>query len=369
MYLARLPYSIELFEAIYAKTFIIDADNFPTRLLQPEKIIDKMVAYFSMMSGDYRQHYMAVDEPVDGAKMLDSFENVIRIVSYVQPNLYSRLLFFKYAIDRALLKFDKDLVSFNKSLNAVRKSSKSSGEKQAVNSSTQVSLVVSRAVNVQTCESVRAELSQTIENSQKALHRLNDYIVNLKSEKIYKEVELYLNELSLSSENNSSGGGTGKRLLLKSPKTLRKGSKRGTSATTASDERKAGSEVTPPNGKLKSEEDESAGSSLSTVCQSFIQHRLYLNKAMMNVIEPYLNTVKLNTILSDLVEKIDLDKEILLVFTHLKKGSKINFFLSYYDMNRSFLLVVPIFLKFYRFKLVARIRRNLRHSSIKIKFL
>jgi hypothetical protein len=313
MYLSRLPYTIEIFEAIYAKIFIIEADNFPTRLLMPEKIIDKMVAYFSLMSnGDSGM------EPVDGAKMLDSFENVIRIVSYVQPNLYSRLLFFKYAIDRALLKFDKDLTVFNKSLTSLKKS-KSSGDKHAANSNSQVSLIVSRAVNAQTCESVRSELSQTIENSQKALHRLNDYIVNLKSEKIFKEVEMYLNELNLGEDN-------GKR--LKSPKVVRK-CKRGTSPSVerTKSNKTNGNELVEhtANRKLKNDDTDSSfdPGSLSTVCQSFVQHRLYLNKAMMNVIEPHLNTVKLNEILTDLLEKIDLDKEILLVFTHLKKGKLI----------------------------------------------
>ena len=46
MYLSRLPYTIEIFEAMYAKIFIIDPDNFPTRSLQPERLIDKMVCEF-----------------------------------------------------------------------------------------------------------------------------------------------------------------------------------------------------------------------------------------------------------------------------------------------------------------------------------
>ena len=192
MHLSRLPYTIEIFEAIYAKIFIIEPDNFPSRLLQPDRLIDKMVSYFSLLSNEIKM------EPIDGAKMLDSFENVIRIISYVQPNLYSRLLFFKYAIDRALLKFDKDITVFNKSLNLMRKSPKFNSEKNSLlNSQQQVTLVVSRAANVQTCESIRGELTQTIEHSHKALVRLNEYIINLKSEKVYKEVELYLNELNM----------------------------------------------------------------------------------------------------------------------------------------------------------------------------
>lgn len=48
-------------------------------------------------------------------------------------------------------------------------------------------------------------------------------------------------------------------------------------------------------------------------------YRLYLNKAMMNSIEPYLESIKLQQLLNSLYEKIDLDKEILLVYTHIKR--------------------------------------------------
>lgn len=60
----------------------------------------------------------------------------------------------------------------------------------------------------------------------------------------------------------------------------------------------------------------------STICQDFIQNRLYLNKAMMNTVDKYLETIKLHQTLAELCEKIDLDKEILLVFTHLKQEEK-----------------------------------------------
>lgn len=56
-----------------------------------------------------------------------------------------------------------------------------------------------------------------------------------------------------------------------------------------------------------------------TICQDFIQNRLYLNKALMNSVEPYLESIKLQQMLTSLYEKIDLDKEILLVYTHIKR--------------------------------------------------
>ena len=302
MYLSRLPYTIEIFEAIYAKVFIVEPDHFPYRALHPEKLVDKMVAYFSLLSSENKL------EPVDGAKMLDSFENCIRIISYVQPNLYSRLLFFKDAIDRALLKLDKELAMYNKSLASLRnKSSKSSSNNQ--DKENNLSLIVSRAVNAQTCESVRGELMQTIDNSQRALTRINEHIASLKSEKVYKDVELYLHEINAGEKSSR---------LKSMPKKSRSTSAERDKINKANDTIVTVSEETKG---VKGSSGSGIGSN-SAVCQNFIQHRLYLNKAMMNVIEPYLITIKLKDVLTGLYENIDLDKEILLVFTHLKKGKK-----------------------------------------------
>ena len=60
----------------------------------------------------------------------------------------------------------------------------------------------------------------------------------------------------------------------------------------------------------------------AVVCQDVIQNRLFLNKAMMNSVEPFLQSVRLQQLLTNLYEKIDLDKEILLVFTHLKREER-----------------------------------------------
>ena len=43
IYLSRLPYTIEIFDVLYSKMFISEPDNFPTRYLLPESLIDKMV--------------------------------------------------------------------------------------------------------------------------------------------------------------------------------------------------------------------------------------------------------------------------------------------------------------------------------------
>ncbi len=210
-------------------------------------------------------------------------------------------------------------------------------------------MVVSRAVNFQSCEFIRGELSSTLENTHKAFVRLNDYISNLKSEKIYKKVELYLDELnnlhttanttsSTSSSNNSSSSGSGSggvgSFFSSTPK-LRP--KRNSSSHSAERKEKESPKEkatiaakqsptllskskTTSNLNNKSKiDEENYKEDMSSICHSFIQNRLYMNKAMMNVIEPYLIKIKIQDILSDLYEKVDLDKEILLVFTHLKK--------------------------------------------------
>lgn len=76
------------------------------------------------------------------------------------------------------------------------------------------------------------------------------------------------------------------------------------------------------NTSTEYDEKELAVVGSSTICQDFIQNRLYLNKAMMNTVDQYLETVKLHQTLAELCDKIDLDKEILLVFTHLKQEEK-----------------------------------------------
>lgn len=218
MYLSRLPYTIEIFEALYAKMFILDAENFPVRTLQPERLIDKMICYFSLLNDQDEM------EPIDGPKMLDSFENVIRIISYVQPNQYSRLLYFKYAIDRALLKFEKDLISYSKNLanlnefllhnlvanSSTLSSSMSAGAgagaglgcsstlantgrliefKKSLSNNYANALLISRASNIQTCETMRLELAKSINNCHKAMVKLNEYLANLKSQKLTKNIQ------------------------------------------------------------------------------------------------------------------------------------------------------------------------------------
>jgi len=177
----------------------------------------QQVAYFSLLSDQSGL------EPIDGARLLDSFENVIRVISYVQPNLYSRLLYFKYAIDKGLLRFENDLALYSthlkiqavetlKSDSSNRKSLHSSPTADALSISYSVNgtlskksskvkanalasaLLISRASNMQTCESLRDEIVRTMGNCDKALARLNEFIMQLKSQKIFKDVQFILNQ-------------------------------------------------------------------------------------------------------------------------------------------------------------------------------
>ncbi len=221
MYLSRLPYTIEIFEALYAKIFIINPDNFPTRNLQPERLIDKMVAYFSLLNDQ-----SAGMEPIDGPRLLDSFENVIRVISYVQPSLYSRLLYFKYAIDKGLLRFETDLALFNSHQKLQTPDYLRTPGSPSIHASTTTdalsisgstpahlgygtlskrsnklkvnalanALLITRAYNMQTCESMRDEIVRTVGSCEKALTRLNEFIAQLKSQKIFREVQFFLNQ-------------------------------------------------------------------------------------------------------------------------------------------------------------------------------
>lgn len=333
MFLARLPYTIEIFESLYAKVFIMDPENFPVRHLKPEKIVDKMVAYFSLLN----QNQM---EPIDGAKMLDSFENVIRIISYVQPNLYSRLLYFKYAIDKGLMRLELDLAQFkknstNKSNNMANVSDYQSidftdnnstikNESNSINA-LKNALLVSRVTTMQSCEQIRLELAQTLQNCEKALNKLNDHVSSLKSQKIFKEALYYMNQHQNTTELEENTN----KASSKSPKVAKRLKN---SSSTSSVKKKTKSKnqeaslSTSDIDRLANSEFKKENSSQlfkpSSICQDFIQNRLYLNKAMMNTIEPFLEKIKLQQFLNNLYEKIDLDKEILLVYTHLKREEK-----------------------------------------------
>ena len=76
-------------------------------------------------------------------------------------------------------------------------------------------LLISRATNLQSCEMLRTELTHTLQNCDKALGKLNEHIANLKSQKAFKDVQFYFNQLqqhrdeSLDRNSNSNSNVSG----------------------------------------------------------------------------------------------------------------------------------------------------------------
>jgi hypothetical protein len=324
VFLARLPYTIGIFEAFYAKLFIMDPENFPTRTLQPDRLLDKMIVYFSLMSNNLQTNdndplmnaqTLPPIEPIDGLKMLESFENCIRIISYIQPNLYSRLLYFKYAIDKGILRLERDLVQYNHQLNGSNNYNSyyndtgSSNNNNTLNSKrllnvNDAAVFASRNANMQTCESMKNELQKTQINCEKALIRLNDHISQLKTQKIFKDAQQFFKEAAAAAATTTSSNS---KQSAKSPKVKKK---------------KSFKEEPTPSPITKQIANRNDLIFSSTMCQSFVQHRLYLNKSMLNTIEPFLECIKLQQLMASLSERIDSDKEILLVFTYIKREEK-----------------------------------------------
>ena len=250
-------------------------------------------------------------------------------------------------------------------------------------------LLISRASNLQICETMRVELEKSIGNCQKAHLKLNEYISHMKSHKLSKNLQSIVfaggaRDLSppANSDQHPATSPSATTPIASKASTLNNNNKQKTSTkrdrkSSASTEREAakngsrssginggggcGSGTLRHTGTPRSESVSNfrlAHASMSalsggvagcgdnelingidststlpnmkkassmaylgtcTICQDFIQNRLYLNKALMNSVEPYLESIKLQQMLTSLYEKIDLDKEILLVYTHIKR--------------------------------------------------
>lgn len=348
VYLSRLPYTIEIFDALYSKLFIIEPDNFPIRYLLPERLIDKMILYFSLLDNQMKL------EPIDGFKIINSFENCIRIITYVQPNLYSRLLYFKYTIDKCLIKLEqRDFLQLNSILNILTPVTLTTSSSSAAVTSTtpmQTASIVSlsnivnkktkkdilkelhynnnngneisngngitnqrttthlnnalirlRATNLELCDCLKHELLKTIHNCTKASDKLNNYVKNIKTQKLFKDAFYYLKQQEQQQKKQQNS-------KKKEVESKNKGDKQ------ANKQQQQQSEETQIG--LSSE------SKKAICCQDYIQNRLFLNKSLINTIEIFINEIKLNKIIENLNEKINIDKEILLVYSHIKREEK-----------------------------------------------
>ncbi|CAF3861198.1 unnamed protein product [Adineta steineri] len=165
--LAQLPFSIEVFEVIYSKIFIHDPDIFPLRILKPDQIISKMISIFASAfieksSNTISSSTLTIKNKeiiIDDERLLSNLSSILRIISYVQPVLFKRLLRQKETIDECILYFEQHPSSphhhHTTSVTSLQKSSSTS------------SLLPK---NLE--DTVRHELESTIVCCQQALHRL-----------------------------------------------------------------------------------------------------------------------------------------------------------------------------------------------------
>jgi hypothetical protein len=105
--IAQLPFSIEIFEVIYSKIFIYDPDSFPVRILKPEQIISKMISTFASSIENPPLKGMDINDE----RLLSNLSSILRIISYVQPVLFKRLLRQKETIDECIHYFEQSNIT------------------------------------------------------------------------------------------------------------------------------------------------------------------------------------------------------------------------------------------------------------------
>ncbi|CAF3647334.1 unnamed protein product [Rotaria socialis] len=250
--LAQLPFSIEVFEIVYSKIFIYDPDIFPVRILKPEKIISKMISLFATsfiekpVTTSSSTAQTKKEIVMDDERLLANLSSLLRIISYVQPILFKRLLHQKETIDECILFFEQSNSNTTSIYSALKKS-------PSTTSLTQKNLE----------ETIRQELESTINCCQQALHSLDGKAVTART---------------LTSSHTT-------------PVATRQNSSISTTHTTPS-----------------SFDD--------------IQNRLFQHKAILNIIEPHLSRTKLYSVIDNLGNKVSIDKQILLAYSHIKIHEK-----------------------------------------------
>jgi hypothetical protein len=259
--LAQLPFSIEIFEVIYSKIFIIDPDTFPLRILKPEQLISKMISIFSYSSSNIEKSSSTTsllskskERFIDDERLLSNLASILRIISYVQPILFKRLLRQKETIDECIRYFEQHHSTITNTSSLTRS----------------ISLT---HINLE--ENLRHELESTISCCQQALHKLGT-----------KPISVIMPSVALSAQST--------------PATPKRQSSMRTSTSAIS------AIVTSPTSNSLDD----------------IQKRLYQHKAMLNLIEPYLSRTKLYTMINNLSYKVSIDKQILLAYSNIKIHEK-----------------------------------------------
>ena len=256
--LAQLPFSIEIFEVIYSKIFILDPDTFPLRLLKPERLLSKMISLFALSNVEKSPSSSSIspgqDSTLNNERLLSNLASILRIISYVQPVLFKRLLRQKETIDQCILYFEQRHSSLAPTTSTLPRSS----------SMTHINLE----------ETIRHELETTIVGCQQALQKLG-----AKTNSV------------LAPSNPSSTHST--PILAKKHHSMHKSSSAVSSITSVT------------NNSLDD-----------------VQNRLFQHKAMLNLVEPYLSRTKLYAMINSLGYKVSMDKQILLAYAHIKTHEK-----------------------------------------------
>jgi hypothetical protein len=153
--LSQLPFSIEIFEVIYSKIFIIDSETFPLRLLKPEQLLSKMISVFSSTleksSSSTSMILKSKEQFMDDERLFSNLASILRIISYVQPILFKRLLRQKETIDECILYFE---------------------QRHSMVTSTSTLKKSTSLPHINLEETIRHELESTITCCQQALHKL-----------------------------------------------------------------------------------------------------------------------------------------------------------------------------------------------------
>ena len=160
--LSQLPFSIEIFEVVYSKIFILDPDTFPLRLLKPERLLSKMISLFALSnvekSSSSSSTSPAQESTLNNERLLSNLASILRIISYVQPVLFKRLLRQNETIDQCILYFEQRHSSLTSSSTLPRSSSMTH-------------------INLE--EAIRHELESTISCCQQALQKLGAKTISM----------------------------------------------------------------------------------------------------------------------------------------------------------------------------------------------
>ncbi|CAM4782053.1 unnamed protein product [Rotaria magnacalcarata] len=152
--LAQLPFSIEIIEVIYSKLFITDPDTFPFQILKPERLISKMISIYASLTlsiHDNASSLKSKEQIIDDEHILSNFASILRIISYIKPILFKRLLRQKETIDECILHFEQHHSTVT-NISTLKRSA----------SLTHINLK----------ETLCEELESTIAGCQQALHKL-----------------------------------------------------------------------------------------------------------------------------------------------------------------------------------------------------